>query len=174
MASKAIFEQKQQIVEEIKQKVQNAKSLVLVDYKGLNVKNDTEMRTKMREADVEYKVLKNRLVKIALNQLGYTDFDKDLEGTTAFAFANSDPTAAAKIIKESIAKYNKMKIKSGMIEGKPISQEEVIALAELPSKEVMVATVLGVLMSPITGLARVLSGTIGGLAIALKQIADKK
>lgn len=175
MASKAILEQKKQIVEDIKSKVQNAKSIVLVDYKGMTVKNDTEFRAKMREANVEYKVLKNNLVKLALNQLGYTDFDKDLAGTTAIAFANEDPVAPAKLIKEAITKYNKMKIKSGMVEGTPISSEKVSELASLPPKEVLLSQVLGVLQSPITGFIRVLTaGTYGGLANQLKQIADNK
>ncbi len=175
MASKAIFEQKKQIVEEIKAKVKTAKSMVLVDYKGINVKNDTELRAKMREADIEYRVLKNKLVKIALNQLGYTELDKDLEGTTAIAFAKSDPVAPAKIIMEAIDKYKKLTIKSGMVEGTPITAEGVKELAELPPKEVLVAKVLGMLQAPITGFVRVLNaGTVGGLAIALKQIAEQK
>lgn len=175
MASKAIFEQKKQIVEDIKAKVQSAKSMVLVDYRGLTVKNDTEFRAKMREADIEYKVMKNKLVKIALNQLGYTEFDNDLEGTTAIAFANSDPVAPAKIILEAMAKYNKLSVKCGMVEGKPITAEGVKELAELPPKEVLVAKVLGMLLAPITGLVRVLNaGTVGGLAVALNQIAEKK
>ncbi|NCA66777.1 MAG: 50S ribosomal protein L10 [Clostridia bacterium] len=174
MASKAVFEQKQQIVEEIKTKVKAAKSMVIVDYKGITVKNDTELRAKMREANVEYKVLKNKLVKIALNQLGYTELDKDLEGTTAISFAMGDLVAPAKIIIEAMGKYNKLSIKSGMVEGKPITAAGVKELAELPPKEVLVARVLGMLLAPISGLARVLSGTVGGLAIALKQIADNK
>jgi large subunit ribosomal protein L10 len=175
MASKAIFEQKKQIVEDIKAKVQSAKSMVLVDYRGLTVKNDTEFRAKMREADIEYKVMKNKLVKIALNQLGYTEFDKDLEGTTAIAFAKNDPVAPAKIILEAMAKYNKLSVKCGMVEGKPITAEGVKELAELPPKEVLVAQVLGMLLAPITGLVRVLNaGTVGGLAVALNQIAEKK
>lgn len=175
MASKAIFEQKKQIVEDIKAKVTSAKSMVIVDYRGINVKNDTEFRAKMREANVEYKVLKNKLVKIALNQLGYTELDEQFEGTTAIAFAQADPVAPAKIILEAMAKYNVLKIKGGMVEGKPITTEGVKELALLPSREALVARVLGTLLAPITGLVRVLNaGTVGGLAIALNQIAEKK
>jgi len=174
MASKAIFEAKQKVVEEITNKIKNASSIVLVDYKGITVAQDTELRSNLRKAGVEYRVLKNRLVKIALNNLGYTQLDNDLNGTTAVAFASTDPVAPAKILLEAAKKYNKITVKSGMVEGTPIDLAGVKALAELPPKEILVAKMLGTLQAPITGLVRVLNGTIGGLAIALKAIADKQ
>lgn len=174
MASQAIFEQKQKVVEEITNKIRNCSSLVIVDYKGMNVADDTELRATLRNAGVEYRVLKNRLVKIAMNNLGYTQFDADLNGTTAFAFGSNDPVAPSKILLEASKKYGKITIKSGMVEGQPIDHAGVLALAELPPKEIMVAKVLGMLQAPITGLVRVLNGTIAGLAIALKAIADKQ
>lgn len=174
MASQAIFEQKQKVVEEITNKIRNCSSLVIVDYKGLTVAEDTELRANLRNAGVEYRVLKNRLVKIAMNNLGYTQFDADLNGTTAVAFGSNDPVAPAKILLEGSKKYGKIKVKSGMVEGQPIDSAGVVALAELPPKEIMVAKVLGMLQAPITGFVRVLNGTIAGLAIALKAIADKQ
>ncbi len=174
MASKTIFEAKQKVVEEITNKIKAASSIVIVDYKGLTVAEDTELRCNLRKAGVEYRVMKNRLVKIAMNNLGFTEFDNDLNGTTAVAFGSEDPVAPAKILLEASKKYNKITVKSGMVEGKPIDHTGVTALAELPPKEIMVAKMLGTLQAPITGFVRVLNGTIAGLAIALKAIADKQ
>ena len=174
MPNAQVLSEKQAIVNELTEKLQGAAAGVIVDYKGMNVADDTELRATLRNAGVEYRVLKNRLVKIAMNNLGYTQFDADLNGTTAFAFGSNDPVAPAKILLEASKKYGKITIKSGMVEGQPIDHAGVLALAELPPKEIMVAKVLGMLQAPITGLVRVLNGTIAGLAIALKAIADKQ
>ena len=169
----AALEEKKQLVEEIKSKISDAKSVVIVDYKGLTVFQDTELRKTLREANVEYRVLKNRLVQKAFNELGYTDFDEALNGPTAVAFANGDPVAPAKILLESADKYKKMAIKCGMIEGSYITEDGVKELATLPPKEVLVAKLLGTLEAPISGLARVLNETIAGLARVLNAIAEK-
>jgi len=169
----AALEEKKQLVEEIKSKISDAKSVVIVDYKGLTVFQDTELRKTLREANVEYRVLKNRLVQKAFNELGYTDFDEALNGPTAVAFANGDPVAPAKILLESVDKYKKMAIKCGMIEGSYITEDGVKELATLPPKEVLVAKLLGTLEAPISGLARVLNETIAGLARVLNAIAEK-
>ena len=169
----AALEEKKQLVEEIKGKINGASSVVLVDYKGLTVAQDTELRKALREANVEYRVLKNRLMQKAFNELGYSDFDEALNGPTAVAFANGDPVAPAKILLESVDKYKKMTVKCGMVEGSYINLDGVKELATLPPKEVLVAKLLGTLEAPISGLARVLSETISGLARVLNQIAEK-
>ena len=169
----AALEEKKQLVEEIKEKINGASSVVLVDYKGLSVAEDTELRKALREANVEYRVLKNRLMQKAFNELGYADFDEALNGPTAVAFANGDPVAPAKILLESVDKYKKMTIKCGMVEGSYINLDGVKELATLPPKEVLVAKLLGTLEAPISGLARVLSETIAGLARVLNKIAEK-
>ncbi len=169
----AALEEKKQLVEEIKSKISNAGSVVIVDYKGLTVFEDTELRKTLREANVEYRVLKNRLVQKAFNELGYTDFDEALNGPTAVAFANGDPVAPAKILLESADKYKKMTVKCGMIEGSYINVDGVKELATLPPKEVLVAKLLGTLEAPISGLARVLNETVAGLARVLNAIAEK-
>lgn len=175
MASQAIKTMKEQIVEDIKQKIQNSSSVVIVGYQGLTADQDTALRAELRKNGVEYKVLKNRLVRIAMNELGYTEFDSILEGPNAVAFSPaSDPVAAAKVLAETAAKNNKIVIKAGIVDGVAIDVNGVKELASLPSKEVLVAKVLGMLQAPITGFVRVLNGTIGGLAIALKAIADKQ
>ncbi len=173
-ASESILGAKRVVIDEIKDKIQSAQSVVLMSYQGLTAAQDTELRAKLREAGVEYKVLKNRLVKIAFNELGYTDFDADLEGPTALAFGHADAVAPAKILVEYAGKFGKISVKSGMVDKVAITADGVKELSELPSKEVLVAKVLGTMQAPISGLARVLNGTIGGLAIALKAIADKQ
>ena len=169
----AALEEKKQLVEELKTKINDAASVILVDYKGLTVAQDTELRKALREANVEYRVLKNRLMQKAFNELGYSDYDEALNGPTAVAFANGDPVAPAKILLESVDKYKKMTIKCGMVEGSYIDLNGVKELATLPPKEVLVAKLLGTLEAPISGLARVLSETISGLARVLNQIAEK-
>ena len=175
MASQAIQEQKSIIIEEIKQKIQQSSSVIIVGYQGLNAEQTTQLRAELRGKGVEFKVLKNRLVARAFHELGYSEFDSVLEQPSAFAFSPAaDPASAAKILLDCAAKTGKITIKMGMVDGVAIDVNGVKELAELPSKEVLVAKVLGMLQAPITGFARVLNGTIGGLAIALKAIADKQ
>ena len=169
----AALEEKKQLVEELKAKIGDASSVVLVDYKGLTVAQDTELRKTLREAKVEYRVLKNRLVQKAFNELGYSDFDEALNGPTAVAFANGDPVAPAKILLESADKTKKLNVKCGMVDGTYITVDGVKELATLPPKEVLLAKLLGTLQAPISGLARVLNETVAGLARVLNQIAEK-
>lgn len=169
----AALEEKKKLVEELKEKIGAAKSIVIVDYKGLSVFEDTELRKTLREANVEYRVLKNRLMQKAFNELGYADFDEALNGPTAVAFANGDPVAPAKILLESADKSKKLTVKCGMVDGTYITVDGVKELATLPPKEVLLAKLLGTLEAPISGLARVLNETVAGLARVLNQIAEK-
>ena len=162
--SKEAIEQKAQQVEEIVEKVKKSKSIVLVDYRGLTVAQDTEMRVNMRKAGVDYKVLKNRLVLRALNNCGFDGFEKVLEGPTAVAFGYEDAVAPAKIVAETVTKTNnEIAIKGGIIEGKQASVEEVNALSKIPAKPVLVGQLLGMLTSPMRS-----------LAVALSEIAKKQ
>ena len=162
--SKEAIEQKAQQVEEIVEKVKKSKSIVLVDYRGLTVAQDTEMRVSMCKAGVDYKVLKNRLVLRALNNCGFDGFEKVLEGPTAVAFGYEDAVAPAKIVAETVTKTNnKIAIKGGIIEGKQASVEEVNALSKIPAKPVLVGQLLGMLTSPMRS-----------LAVALSEIAKKQ
>lgn len=174
MPSQEQLELKKQIVEEIKSKITSSKSLVLVDYMGLTVKEDTDLRNEYRKNGCDYQVLKNRLVYKAFHDLGYTEFDDALNGPTAIAFANEDAVAPAKIATTKAKDLKKTKIKCGMVGGKFIDANGVQALATLPSREVIIATLLGTMQAPISGLARVLNGTIAGLAICLNKIAEQK
>ncbi len=156
MASGTILEQKKQVVDGIKAKISAASSIVLVDYKGLTVAQDTELRCKFRAAGVEYKVLKNRLVKIAFNELGYTQFDSFLEGTTAVAFGSTDTIAPARIAVESMKTFTKLNAKCGLVDGTFFDEAGIKTVATLPSKEVLLAKMLGSMLAPISKFAYVL------------------
>lgn len=142
-------------VKELKEKIQRAKTIVLVDYKGVKVFEDTELRKSMRNSGIEYIVAKNRLFKIALQEAGITDsFDDVLEGTTSFAISYDDVVAPAKVTSEFSKKLNeRFNIKAGLLEGKRVNAAQVEYLAKLPSREGLIGQVAGSLLSIITKLA---------------------
>ena len=170
----AILQQKQGIVEDIKAKFENCQSAILIDYRGLTVEEVTDLRNKFREAGVEYRVLKNTVIRRAVDALGMEGLDSVLEGPTAVAFGMEDAVAPAKIISEFIKKTNKTEIKAGVLEGKVVDVAAVNALASLPSREVLVAKVLGSMNAPITGFVTALSGNIRNLLYVLNAIGEKK
>ena len=172
--SKAI-EQKKQQVDELKKKIKKTKSLVLVDYIGLTVAEDTELRREYRGKKIEYKVYKNTLMRRALNELGHKEFDKDLNGPTAFAFNYEDETGAAKVAVTAAEKYKKTRVKCAMIDGKFLGGPEVVALAKLPGREVLVAQALSMFNTPVTKMVSVLSNTLKSLVYVLNaQIKTAK
>lgn len=169
----ANFEAKKALVEEIKEKIQSAKSIAFVDYRGLTASEDTKMRKAFRDAGADYKVYKNRLMLKALEALGISGCEKFLEGTTAVAFSNRDEVGAAKVIAKTIEDTKKIEIKFGILNGTVVDSKAVEALAKLPPKEVLIAQLLGMLNAPATNLARVLNAPTQGLAIALNAVAQK-
>ena len=167
-------EQRKEVSQEIKAKFEQAKSIVFVKSCGLTVAEDTELRRAFRKSNVEYKVYKNTLIRYALHELGITEFDDDLNGPTSVAFG-TDETGASKIILDASKKLDsKFEIKSGYVDGTKIDAAGVKALATMPSKEELIAKMLGSLQSPISKFAGVLSAIPRGLVIALNQIAEKK
>lgn len=169
------FEEKSQIVADIKTKLENASGVVLADYRGLTVAQVTQLRVQMRNAGVEYRVLKNTLVSRAANEVGIQGLDPYLAGPTAFAFS-ADPVAPAKVLAE-FAKTNKVKtfaIKAGIVEGKVVGPDGVKALADLPPREVLLAQVLRGIQAPLTGMANVLQGPIRKLGYALEEVRKLK
>lgn len=176
MPSAKILEQKKQVVSDLAERLKSAAAGVLIDYKGISVAQDTELRNEFRKAGVEYNVVKNTLARFAANQIGLDGLDDILNGTTALATSTADPVSPAKVFAAFQKKYDKLDIsvKAGFVDGKVISADGVKALAELPPKEVLVARVLGGLNAPISGLANVLIGNVRGLAIALNAVAEKK
>ncbi len=159
----ANFENKKLVVEEIKNHARDAKNVVLVDYKGLTVAQVTELRKAFREAGATFKVYKNRLMKIAFEELGIKFDSNLLEGTTAVAFHNEDAIVPAKIAVDGEAKYKVIKVKACWFDGKQLDATATKKLAAIPSKEILVAQLLGMLTMPMRG-----------LAVALKQIAEKQ
>ncbi len=156
-------ENKVKLVAEIKEKLQNANSVLFVDYSGLKVSEDTELRKAFRENGVEYKVYKNRLMLRALEEAGFTGFDpKEFEGTTAVAFS-TDEVAPARVFCQKQKAFNKMDVKFGYVNGELFGKEQIISLSKIPSKEVLIAMLLGTLNAPVSALARALN------AIAEKQ-----
>ena len=156
MPNAKVLESKKAVVETLSGKIKEATSVVFVDYKGINVAQDTELRKQFREAGVEYSIVKNTLTRFAAKENGY-DFDEVLNGTTAMASTTGDPIAPARIICE-YAKKNKniLSIKGGIVEGSVLTADQLNGFGELPSKSALVAQVLGTFLAPISSLAFVL------------------
>ncbi len=176
MPSEKILAQKKQVVAELAEKFKSSVSGVIIDYKGISVEQDTNLRRKFREAGVEYSVIKNTLMKFAAKEAGLDDLTAVLEGTSALALSADDAVAPAKVFKDFLKENDTLELsfKGGFVDGKVLSVNEIQALADLPPKEVLIAKVLGGLNSPIAGLANALNGNIRGLAVALSAVAEKK
>ncbi len=158
-----VIEQKKQVVDEIAEKLQASNSIVVVDYRGLNVAEVTELRKQLREAGIEFKVYKNTLTRRAVEKLELTDLNDALVGPNAIAFGGEDVVAPAKILNNFAKEHEALEIKAGVIEGNVASVEEIKALAELPSREGLLSMLLSVLQAPIRN-----------LALAAKAVADQK
>lgn len=170
----ANFEAKKVIVEEIINKIKASKSVVLVDYDKLTVAEVTELRNKCREANCEYKVYKNTLVRKAFNDLGCKDFDADLNGPTAVTFG-ADETSAAKLMSEAAKTYEaKIVIKSAFVDNAYVDKNGAKELASMPSKEELVAKMLGSLQAPLSNFAGVLNNLMSGIVRVLDGIAKQK
>ena len=144
------IEAKKGVVADIKQKFEKAQTAVLVDYRGLNVAEDTELRNQLRKAGVEYAVLKNTMINLAIQDMGLDDMKAHLEGPTAVAFGYEDAIAPAKILSEFIKKSKKMTIKCGVCDGAYLDEAGVQALANTPSREVLIAKIMGSMMSSVS------------------------
>lgn len=153
---------KREVVEQIKAKIENCSSFVIIDYKGLTVEQDTKFRKSFREAGVDYKVLKNTMVRIALNELGYKEFDESLNGPTAVAFGSQDSLAPMKVACEGIKEYKAMEVKCGYMDKAFIDAATVNALSNVPSKPILLSMLLSVMTAPVRG-----------LAVAINAIAEK-
>ena len=166
MPSEKILQEKQSVVSNLSDKLKNAVSGVLVDYKGISVAEDTKLRKDLREAGVVYSVEKNTMISLAIKDTALADISSVLEGTTALAISMDDAMAPARILgKYAENSKGKFSIKIGFIDGAVCSAEDVVALSKLPSREVLIAQVLGGFNAPITKLACVIK------AIAEKQPA---
>ncbi len=165
---------KREVVENISSKMKAAQAMVFADYRGLTVEQDTELRSALRKAGVEYRVVKNTLTRFAAKENGLDGLEEYLSGPTAMALSENDPVAPAKVLSEYAKKYNKLELKVGVVEGRIIDVDGIKSLAELPSREVLIAKVLGGFNAPISGFVNVLNGNIRGLVVALNAIAEQK
>lgn len=163
MPNAKVLEEKKALVASLVEKIKNSPAGVLVDYKGINVEDDTKLRRELRAAGVEYAVIKNTMIRFAAKELGFDAFNEHLSGTTALAISTGDDVvSAAKILHEYAKKHSNFKIKAGYLEGEAIPADEVVRLADMPSREGLIAQVLYGFNFPITQ-----------LVIALDNIAKK-
>ena len=144
------LEAKKQVVASIVEKFQKAQSIVFVDYRGLNAEETTNMRADCRKAGVEYLVLKNTMIERAAEELNITDLKAHREGPTAVAFSMNDPASAAKIMLKYAKDTKKLSVKCGFLEGAVVGEDVVQSLSELPSREVLIAKIMGSLNAPVT------------------------
>lgn len=166
--------QKAAVVEELASKFAQANSVVVTDYRGLNVSEVTELRRQLRQAGVEYRVTKNTLTRIAARQANIVGLDDYLAGPTALAFSYDDPVAVAKILSSFAKEHKNLELKAGVLEGKLLDADGVIALATLPSREVLLGQVAYGFMSPVSGFVNALSGIVRGLVYALDGVRQQK
>lgn len=167
-------QQKEQMLQMLKEKMGSSQIVVMADYKGIDVQAMTKLRRKMRESGGELKVAKNTIIKIAARELGLEGADPYLEGPTALAFGMDDPVAPAKAMSEFIKEHKKLEIKAAILEGQIIDAAQVKALANLPSREVLLAKVLGGMQAPMYGFAGALQGLLRNLVYVLDAVREKK
>ncbi len=147
-------QQKQQIIDEIKGKLETAQSAVVIDYMGINVAEADAMRKKLREAGVDYTVYKNTLMKRAIDGTDFAPLADVLEGPSAIAISSEDATAPARVINEIIKDFKKMEFKAGVVEGTFYDKEGIEKIAEIPSRDVLIAKFMGSIQSPISKAVR--------------------
>ena len=158
MPNAKVLSEKQAIVAALTERIKNASSGVFVDYKGINVAQDTELRTELRKNDVEYSVIKNTLVRFALDDCNLNEIDHILNGTTSLATSTGDPIAPFRIISDYSKKLNDVfNIKAAFMDGKVLSESEIAEISARPSKDALYSQVFGTLLAPITSLAVVLN-----------------
>jgi large subunit ribosomal protein L10 len=174
MPSEAKLKIHKEAVKAIATELKESQGAVLVDYRGLNVSQDTELRVALRGAGVKYSVVKNTMTRFAVRELGLEGLEASLIGPTAMATSKADPVAAAKVMSEFSKKFENLDIKSGVVDNNVIDAAGVHALAELPPKDILVSKMLGMMVAPISGLVNVLNANIRGLAVVLSAIADKR
>ena len=166
-------EQKTAVVDEIAAQISDADAIFAVDYRGTSVPQAAALRAKLRDADTTFRIVKNSLTERAADKAGADTLKELLEGPTAFAFVRGDAAAAAKALNDFTRELDSFQFKGGVMDGTPLSVDELKVIARLPTREVLNAQLVGVVASPLTGLVRGLNGLIQGLALQLGQIAEQ-
>ena len=167
-------QEKIDVVDSFTQKVQASKSAVVTGYSGLTVEEVTQLRAQLFHAKVEYHVVKNNLARLALNRANITVLDDLLVGPTAIALAMDDAVAPARVLTKFAKDHEKLSVKGGWLEGRLVTIQDLKALANLPSREVLIAKALGSMKAPVTGIVRVLAGPVNKLVYALSAVAEAK
>jgi len=165
-------EQKAAAVEEIAANIKEAQAVFAVDYRGLSVPQAGELRSRLRDADARFTVVKNTLTRRAADAAGAEALKELLEGPTALTFVRGDAAAAAKALRDYARETELLPFKGGLMDGNPLTPEDIANIAKLPSRDVLYAQLVGIVAHPLSGLARTLNQLIGGLAVALGQIRD--
>jgi large subunit ribosomal protein L10 len=163
MGNLQIREEKQQVVQDVTAKLKESSCTIVADYRGLNVAQVTELRRRLREAGIEFQVLKNTLARRAAAAAELTELDSVLTGPTAIAFSKEDIVAPAKILTEFAKKNDKLSVKAGVVEGRVVDVDQIKALADLPSREGLLSMLLSVLQAPVRN-----------FALAVKAVAEKQ
>lgn len=160
MPSQKALEEKKQIVADLADRIKNSVAGIIVDYHGINVADDTQLRRELREAGVKYTVVKNTLIKLAAKEAGLEGVDDVLNGTSAIATSETDYVAAARILSKYADSNEKFTVKTGYLDNEVISLEKIASLAKLPSREVLLANVLGAFNAPIASFARAVQAIV--------------
>jgi large subunit ribosomal protein L10 len=165
-------DQKAAVVDEIAGQLQEADAIFAVDYRGISVAQAADLRTKLRDVDARFRVVKNSLSERAADKAGMDDLKPMLVGPTALAFVKGDAALAAKALNDAARQFNRLDFKGGVLNGSALSADDVRSIARLPAREVLYAQLVGTVAAPLTGLVRGLNALIAGLAIQLQAIAD--
>lgn len=167
-------EQKAATIEALVSEIERAEAVFAVDYRGISVPQAAELRTKLRDADASFRVVKNSLTERAADQAGATTLKPLLQGPTALTFVHGDAAQAAKAIADYARLTQLLPFKGGLLDGDALDAEQIRAISRLPSREALYGQLVGMVASPVTGLVRTLGALVGGLAVALGQVRDKK
>ena len=174
LPSEKVLENKKAMVAQLVERLKNAQAGVLADYRGLTVEEDTNLRRKLREAGVEYTVMKNSIIRFAAREVGLEGLEDILEGPTAIATSTDDVISPAKVLNDFAKDNEAMEIKGGFVEGNVITVDEVKQYASIPSKEVLISKMLGSLQSPIGALARTLQAIVDNEAVPGQAKAEEE
>lgn len=167
-------EQKAATIEALAAEIDGSDAVFAVDYRGISVSQAAELRTKLREADATFQVVKNSLTERAADQVGAESLKPFLSGPTALTFVRGDAAMAAKAIADQARVTQLLPFKGGLMDGDVLDADQIRAISRLPSREALYGQLVGIVASPITGLVRTLSALVGGLAVALSQVREKK
>ena len=167
-------QEKEELLQLLKEKMGSAQIVILADYKGINVDEITKLRRKMRDSGNEFRIAKNTIIKLAAKELNMEGLDAHLLGSTALAIGYTDPVSPAKVLYDFIKEFKKIEVKAAVLDGQLIEAEQVKALANLPSREVLLGKVLGGMQSPMYGFAGVLQGLLRNFVYALEAVREKK